>query len=64
VAGGLRRAMAGTAALTLAGLGTLLLLFPRVTSITLAVGTFGLAFCCALYAVERRRRSREGTDES
>ena len=64
VAGGLRRAIAATAALTLAGIGTLLLVFPRVMSITLAVGTFGLAFCFALYAVERRRRSREGLDES
>jgi cardiolipin synthase len=63
VAGGLRRAIAGTAALTLAGIGALLLVFPRVMSITLAVGTFGLAFCFALYAVERRRRSREDPDE-
>src|SRR5438270_7015503 len=50
VAGGLRRAIAATAALTLEGIGTLLLVFPRVMSITLAVGTFGLAFCFAQYA--------------
>ena len=55
VAGGLRRAIAWTAALTCAGLGALLLLFPRVTSIVLAAGTFWLAATFGLYALERRR---------
>src|SRR5207247_265985 len=55
VAGGLRRAIAWTAALTCAGVGALLLLFPRVTSIVLAAGTFWLAATFGLYALERRR---------
>ena len=62
VAGGLRRAIAWTAALTCAGLGALLLLFPRVTSIVLAAGTFWLAVTFGLYALERRR-AREYDDD-
>jgi len=62
VAGGLRRAIAWTAALTCAGLGALLLLFPRVTSIVLAAGTFWLAATFGLYALERRR-AREYDDD-
>src|SRR5439155_325240 len=38
VAGGLRRAIAATGALTFAGVGSLLLLFPKVTSVALATG--------------------------
>ncbi|MGH7569589.1 MAG: phospholipase D-like domain-containing protein [Gemmatimonadales bacterium] len=55
VAGGLRRAIAGTAALTLAALGVLLLAFPRVMSVTLAAGAFWLALGFGLYALRRRR---------
>jgi uncharacterized protein (TIGR03382 family) len=39
-------------------LGTLLLLFPDVMSVTLAVGAFGLAVLSAWYALSRRRRAR------
>jgi len=63
VAGGLRRAVAATGALVFAGLGALLLAFPRVMSITLAVGAFWLATGFGLYAFERRR-SRESADET
>jgi cardiolipin synthase A/B len=63
VAGGLRRAIATTAALTFAGIGVLLLLFPRVTSIVLAAGSFWLALAFGLYARERRR-PRESGDET
>jgi cardiolipin synthase len=59
VAGGLRQAIAGTVALACAAVGTLLLLFPRVTSITLAVGAFGLGLAFALYAVQRRRSQED-----
>lgn len=62
VAGGLRRAIATTAALACAGIGALLLLFPRVMSITLAAGAFWLALAFAVYAFERRR-ARGGSDE-
>ena len=61
VAGGLRRAIATTAALALAGLGALLLAFPRVMSIVLAAGTFWLAVGFGLYALEQRR-TRESDD--
>ena len=63
VAGGLRRAMAWTAALSCAGLGALLLLFPRVMSITIAVVAFWLAVSFGLFAMQRRR-SRERPDEA
>src|SRR5213594_223386 len=62
VAGGLRRAIAVTAALTLAGVGGLLLAFPRIMSIVLATGTFWLAIGFGLYALERRR-TREPDDD-
>jgi cardiolipin synthase A/B len=62
VAGGLRRAIASTAALTCAGIGALLLLFPRVTSVVLAAGTFWLALTFGLYALERRR-ARDDDDD-
>ena len=55
VAGGLRRAIAWTAAAAAAGLGALLLAFPRVMSLVLAAGAFWLALALGLYAVERRR---------
>ncbi len=55
VAGGLRRAMAATAGLTLTAVGALLVAFPRVMSVTLAVGAFGLALGFAWYALQRRR---------
>ncbi|HYT03432.1 MAG TPA: phospholipase D-like domain-containing protein [Gemmatimonadales bacterium] len=55
VAGGLRHGIALTAALTLAGLGTLLLAFPRIMGIVLAAGAFTLALAFGLYAFERRR---------
>ncbi|HEY6207467.1 MAG TPA: phospholipase D-like domain-containing protein [Gemmatimonadales bacterium] len=61
VAGGLRRAIAATGALTFAGIGSLLLLFPKVTSVALATGAFGLALVFGLYAFDRRR-SRETDD--
>src|SRR5581483_11597359 len=52
VAGGLRRTLALTAALASAGLGALLLLFPRVMGTVLAVATFGLALGFGLYGLE------------
>ena len=61
VAGGLRRAIAGSAALTFVTLGGLLLLFPKVMSIVLAAGAFWLALGFGLYAFERRQ-SRKGED--
>ncbi len=62
VAGGLRRAIAGTAALVCAGLGALLLAFPRVMGIVLAAGAFWLALGFGLYAFGRRR-AREADDD-
>ena len=64
VAGGLRRSIAAAGALTFAGIGVLLLLFPRVMSITLAAGAFSLALGFALYVFGQRRRSRQGPDEA
>jgi len=61
VAGGLRRAIAVTAALVCAGLGGLLLAFPRIMGIVLAAVTFWLALGFAAYAFGRRR-SREADD--
>jgi cardiolipin synthase len=55
VAGGVRRALAGAAALTLVVLGALLLLFPRVMSVLLAAGAFWLALGFLLYGAQRRR---------
>ncbi len=62
VAGGLRRAIAATAALACAGLGVLLLLFPRVMGIVFAAGAFALALAFGMYAREQRR-TREGDDD-
>ena len=55
VAGGLRRAIASTAALGCAVLGGLLLVFPRIMGIVLAAGAFTLALAFGVYALERRR---------
>ncbi len=55
VAGGLRRALAATAAFGCVVVGGLLLLFPRVMSIALATGAFTLGLVFGLYALERRR---------
>ncbi|OLC98212.1 MAG: hypothetical protein AUJ00_00010 [Gemmatimonadetes bacterium 13_1_40CM_3_70_6] len=63
VAGGLRRAIAWTAALICAGVGALLLVFPRVMSITLAVVAFWLALSFGLFAMQRRR-ARRADDEA
>jgi cardiolipin synthase A/B len=63
VAGGLRRAIAVTAALAFAGLGALLILFPRAMGIALGAGAFLVALAFSLYAVERRW-SRESPDEA
>jgi cardiolipin synthase len=63
VAGGLRRAIAGTAALLLLLIGTLLLLFPRIMGIALAAGAFWLSLGFGVYAFGRRRaREREDGD--
>jgi len=63
VAGGLRRAIAVTAALTFLLVGVLLILFPRVMSVVLAAGTFWLALGFAVYAFGRRRaRGRDDGD--
>ena len=61
VAGGLRRAITSTAALVFAGVGVLLLAFPRVMAIALAAGAFALALAFGLYTFERRR-SRDADD--
>ena len=55
VAGGVRRQLAAFATLAFATVGALLLLFPRVMSITFAVGAFWLALGFAWYVVARRR---------
>ncbi|OLC67792.1 MAG: hypothetical protein AUH78_27520 [Gemmatimonadetes bacterium 13_1_40CM_4_69_8] len=62
VAGGARRAIAWTAVGTCIGLGTLLLAFPHVMSITLAAGAFWLALVFGLFALERRRSREEAMD--
>jgi len=59
VAGGLRRTISATAALTFVTLGGLLLVFPRVMSIVLAAGAFAIALGLGLYASERRRRASD-----
>jgi hypothetical protein len=53
-----RRTIGATAALVFVTAGGLLLAFPRVMSIVLAVGAFVLALGSGVYALERRR-SRE-----
>ena len=62
VAGGLRRAITSTAALVFAGVGVLLLVFPRVMAIVLAAGAFSLALAFGLYTFERRR-TRDADDD-
>jgi hypothetical protein len=62
VAGGLRRTVVNTAALTFVTLGGLLLLFPRVMSIILATAAFAIALGLGLYAFERRRARDEADD--
>jgi cardiolipin synthase A/B len=62
VAGGARRAIAWTAVGACLGLGTLLLVFPQVMSITLAAGAFSLALVFGLFALERRRSREEAAD--
>jgi cardiolipin synthase A/B len=62
VAGGLRRALAWTAAAACAVVAALLLLFPEVMSITLALGATWLALTFAMYALQRRRAREEGPD--
>jgi len=61
VAGGLRRAIASTAALACAGVGILLVAFPRVMAGVLAAGAFTLALAFGWYAFERRR-ARDADD--
>ena len=58
VAGGLRRRLAWAATAVAAGLGALLLTFPKVMSITLAGLAFWLAVLFAWYSVSRRGRAR------
>jgi cardiolipin synthase len=55
VAGGVRRQLAAFATLTFVTVGSLLLLFPRVMSITFAVGAFWLALVFGWYVIARRR---------
>ena len=55
VAGGLRRPVAGTAALACLGAGALLLVVPRLMGIVFATGAFLLAIALGMYALERRR---------
>ena len=61
VAGGLRRAIAATAALGCVVVGSLLLVFPRIMGIVFAAGAFTLALAFAVYALERRR-ARDSDD--
>ena len=60
MAGGLRRTVAGTAALTFTVLGGMLLLFPRVMSVALAAGAFVLAAGSLLYGLQKRRAREAG----
>src|SRR5439155_487617 len=60
-AGGLRRAITSTATLVFAGMGGLLLVFPRVMAMVLAAGAFSLALAFGLYTFERRR-TRDADD--
>jgi len=61
VAGGLRRAIASTAALACVAVAILLIGFPRVMSGVLAAGAFTLAVAFGWYAFERRR-TRDADD--
>lgn len=63
VAGGLRRALAGTAALLFLTIGVLLLAFPRVMGGLLAFGAFWMAMGFGVYAFGKRRaRGRDDAD--
>jgi hypothetical protein len=63
VAGGLRRALAGTAALLFLTIGALLLVFPRVMGYLLAFGAFWMAVAFGFYAFGKRRaRERDDGD--
>jgi cardiolipin synthase len=63
VAGGLRRALAGTVALLFLTIGVLLLVFPRVMGGLLAFGAFWMAVGFSLYAFGKRRaRERDDGD--
>jgi len=63
VAGGLRRALAGTAALLFLTIGALLLVFPRVMGGLLAFGAFWMAVAFGFYAFGKRRaRERDDGD--
>ena len=63
VAGGLRRAIAGTAALLLLLVGALLLVFPRLMGVVLAALAFWLSLGFGVYAFGRRRaRGRDDGD--
>jgi cardiolipin synthase len=66
VAGGLRRAILGAAALTLLIIGALLLAFPRVMSVVLAAGAFWLALGFLWYGAQQRRaqKARDGHAQS
>jgi cardiolipin synthase len=64
VAGGLRRAIAGAAALTLTVIAGLLLLFPRVMSVILAAGAFWLALAVVLYGAQQRRARAAKEDDA
>lgn len=55
VAGGVRRAIAATAAFAFVALGALLLAFPQFMSILLAAGAFIIAMGFGVYALEQRR---------
>ena len=58
-AGGARRMLAGAAATAFFIMGVMLILFPIVTSIVLAVGALAASFWLAGFAIARRRRRRE-----
>jgi cardiolipin synthase len=62
VLGGVRRTIAGTAALTFTVIGGLLLIFPTVMSVVLAAGAFWLAAGLLLYGLQKRR-ARETMSE-
>ena len=62
VAGGLRRSLAATAALTCVTLGVLQLLFPHVMGAILAVGCFWLALGFGAYSL--RKRHAGGPDDA
>jgi cardiolipin synthase len=64
VAGGLRRTLAGAAALVMLVAGALLLVFPRVMSVVLAAGAFWLALGFLVYGGQRRRAREAWEDEA